>query len=173
MEEIKVLAIGYREEIKAFNRAYFEDHHKFESLDKLGFGTIKKRMKLGNGKEVELKLSEVLGAERYRKLDHSFYAKSNGILMIYDINKRSSFENILLWIKGIREDKNNIPILIIGIITDIEKERFIKEEEGKNLDEKNNCIFYESNYVLRININEPINTLVEQIVKQREEGKHK
>ena len=68
--------------------------------------------------------------------------------------------------------KINIPAVVIGNLCDLENDRKISKEEGEKLAKENNLHFYESSNKLRFNIEEPIDDLIEQILKIREMKKN-
>ena len=55
-------------------------------------------------KKFKIKLFDTAGQERYRALTKSYINNSNGIIIVYDITNRESFDNVVLWIKSIEEE---------------------------------------------------------------------
>ena len=92
---------------------------------------------------------------------------------MYNITYEYSFKDVLYWINKIRNYDDDIPIIIIGNMCDDEERRVIPKDEGEKLGEKYDYHFYESSNKLGINIEEPINDLVEQIIKIRDDKKNK
>ena len=70
---------------------------------------ISKTLKLdeSNEKYIKLNIWDTCGQEKYRSIGKVFYKGVNGVVFVYSINDRHSFEDIKnFWIK---EMKNNAP----------------------------------------------------------------
>ena len=88
-------------------------------------------------KIIKLQIWDTCGQEIYRSLISNFYRNSSIVIMVYSVTDRTSFENLELWYRDIRNNSNkNIDIFLIGNKIDLEKERKVKTEEGKNFKEK-------------------------------------
>ena len=65
----------------------------------------------------------------------SYYRGSNGILLVYDITQRSTYEHIDRWLKEIREHEYNYTedavIILVGNKTDLEQSRAVSTEEAQ------------------------------------------
>ena len=75
-----------------------------------------------NGSEVEkpfnIQLWDTAGQERFRSITKGYYKDSQGLLLLYDITNKETFENLDKWISGVRdslgdEDKDNNKYIII------------------------------------------------------------
>ena len=66
-----------------------------------------------------------MGQERYRALNKQYNKKADGYLLLYDITKNESYEEIkIYYIKEIKEKyKKDIKIMLLGNKTDLEDER--------------------------------------------------
>ena len=69
-----------------------------------------------------------MGDERYRAITRQYYQDAHGILLVYDISNRDSFDNILIWEKEVR---------------DLDKERVVTYQEGRNKAENLGMLFTE------------------------------
>ena len=68
--------------------------NKFQKcfLTTLGLDSTIKPTTLKSGQEVILKIYDTAGQERYRTITHNYYQKSDGILLVYSIENKQSFE---------------------------------------------------------------------------------
>ena len=83
-------------------------------------------------KIIKLQIWDTCGQEIYRSLITNFYRSSSLAIIVYAINKRESFKDLSLWIKELK--LNNSPdtkIILVGNKLDLENERKIEYEEGK------------------------------------------
>ena len=86
-----------------------------------------------DGQKVKLQIWDFGGAERFRFLLPTYVRGARGGLFIYDVNDRPSLHSIDDWLtvikKEIRED-DIFPIIVIGLISNSDKEGRISAEEG-------------------------------------------
>ena len=94
--------------------------------------------------DVRLILYDTAGQERFRSLIPMYIREAQIILLIYDISNKDSFDSIPKWVKEITEVKmSDVIFVLIGNKNDLEEERKVSFEEGKQLAEKNKFIFQE------------------------------
>ena len=73
-------------------------------------------------KEVDVQLWDTAGQERYRSLTTKYYKSSQGLLLIYDITNKESFDNLDIWLKIINEslgESNNYLVVLLGNKVDL------------------------------------------------------
>ena len=97
-----------------------------------------------SNKEAKLQIWDTAGQERYLSLSKTIFQKVNGVILVYDITKKDSFDNIPKWIKIINEYNSTLPIILVGNKTDKIDERIITTEEGKQLADEYKMDFIES-----------------------------
>ena len=91
------------------------------------------------GQEIITYLIDTPGTDKYRKLEPipSWYKKSDAALILYDVTKENSFQNIVNWIEIIKkyiEDKNSYSFLIMGTKNDLSEKR----SDALNIDDLQN-----------------------------------
>ena len=91
------------------------------------------------GKNIKLKFWDTAGEEKYKGLIPSYVRGSS--ILIYDVSKKSSFDNITKWINFIRNIENNT-LVLCGNKIDL-SEREVKKEEGEALAQKEGISFFE------------------------------
>ena len=104
-------------------------------------------------KKIKIKLFDTAGQERYRALTKSYINNSNGIIIVYDLTERKSFDDVIVWIRSIEEkygkkiDQINACIFLIGNKNDLvvgeegEKKREIQANEAESFAEKNGLLW--------------------------------
>ena len=97
-----------------------------------------------NGKKenkiFEINLNDTAGQERFRSITQIYYKRSDGILIIYDITQRYTFDHVKEWVNSIKENNDNRKyiIILIGNKSDLiegeeTEKRQVKEEESKEM----------------------------------------
>ena len=101
-------------------------------------------------KSIDISLVDTAGQERFKSITKSYYKESDGILLIYDITNRESFENVKIWIDSIHDSLGNQEnskyiIILIGNKVDLigveDYKRETTEEEAKQKCEENNLLW--------------------------------
>ena len=87
-------------------------------------------------KKMDLSLIDTSGEQRYREVEPITTAlkNSDAAIILYDITKKESFNNIDTWINFANEyiqDKNTYTFFLMGTKSDLEDERAVSEEEAK------------------------------------------
>ena len=92
---------------------------------------------------VKLQIWDTCGQEVYRSLISNFYRNSSLAVLLYAIDNRDSFINVDNWLKELKGQANpDVKIMIVGNKCDLEDERKVSIEEGKEFKEKNNLNFF-------------------------------
>ena len=136
-------------------------------LNKMSFlineTTFKHSLNLSNGKEVKFTIYDTSGQERFRSLTHSLLKNIKGVILVYSIDDKNSFEAIKeYWLCNNYFDKDTV-IYLIGNKSDLKDERVISFEEGKELAEKYNIKFMEVSAKNNENIQELFQGMAEDI----------
>eukprot|EP00124_Ichthyophonus_hoferi_P002977 Ihof_evm1s231 gene=Ihof_evmTU1s231 len=56
-----------------------------------------------DGKKIKLQIWDTAGQERFRTITTAYYRGAMGILLVYDVTNRQSFENTRTWLKNIEQ----------------------------------------------------------------------
>ena len=106
-------------------------------------------------KKVRLQVWDTAGQERFRNVTKSYFQSSHGLLVVYDITDKESFDKIKFWIENI---KNNAPenakLILVGNKCDLANERKVTIEDGENKARNYNIKFFESSAKDGTNVNE-------------------
>ena len=87
----------------------------------------------------EIQLWDTAGQERFRSITKTYYSSSQGLLFVYDITKRDSFDNLDGWIQNVKDSlgsEDKFIIFLIGnkldLVDDNPENRKITVEEALN-----------------------------------------
>ncbi|BAM79145.1 small GTP-binding protein of Rab family [Cyanidioschyzon merolae strain 10D] len=98
-----------------------------------------------DGKVIKAQIWDTAGQERYRAITSAYYRGAVGALLVYDISKRSSFENAERWLKELRDHADqNIVIMLVGNKSDLKHLRAVTTEEGQQYADARGLSFIET-----------------------------
>ena len=102
-----------------------------------------------------IQIWDTAGQENFKSITRSYYKNSACALIVYDITRRVSFENISDWIE---DCKNSSPktvfMVLVGNKCDLEENREVTEEEGKEFAERHGMLFFETSAKTGQNVKE-------------------
>ena len=85
------------------------------------------------------------GQERYRAITSAYYRGAVGALLVYDISKHITYENVVRWLKELRDHADsNIVIMLVGNKSDLRHLRAVPTEEAKAFATENSLFFIET-----------------------------
>ena len=68
-----------------------------------------------DGKRIKLQVWHTAGQERFRTITTSYYRGANGILLVYDVTNKKTFDNITNWLRNIEEHAaEGVEQLLVG-----------------------------------------------------------
>ena len=145
---------------------YIDNYFSNNYIGTFGLDSQFKKKKI-NDEEINVKITDTAGQERYQSIAANYIKKANGILLVYDITSKDSFENVNKWAGEIKEKSEvSKPIILIGNKLDLEDKRVITKEQGQEFAKKycdGGINFYETSCKTGENVNEAIDDLVTQV----------
>ena len=174
---IKILLLGDSEVGKSCFLMRYSDNVFVENyITTIGLDYKLKTVKLDSGKTIKVQLWDTAGQDKYRTIAKNYYKGSHGILLLYDITKMTSFENIREWIRDIKEEVSEKAIVfLIGNKIDLTDNRKISKEKGEELAEEYKIPFFEASAKSGENVDEVFKALYKKISEvygdlEREKG---
>ena len=114
-----------------------------------------------------MQIWDTAGQERFKNIQASYYKGGNGILVVYDITNRESFSNLNSWLIEIEKNGNkDVFKLLIGNKNDLESERKITYDEGKDFASINGMEFFETSAKTAYKVQEAFETLTRNIIRK-------
>lgn len=93
-----------------------------------------------------------------------YFYQLSGIILVYDITRRNTFERIKFWCINALKQNSILNALLIGNKSDLDTEREIAYDEGKEFAEENGMIFYETSAYKPETIKTAFNDLFDEII---------
>ena len=126
---------------------------------------------LSDGSLVNVKILDTVGQEKFKSISERYYKEADGCLLVYDISKRSTFDEIKEYYKEkIKEKcKEDIKIILLGNKTDLEEKREVPSEEGAIFAAENGYMFMETSCLQNKYVADCFETLIEIIGREAKE----
>jgi len=149
--------------VKRFIDNDFDEHEKTSSnADKLEkIIEIEKNV-------INLEIYDLPGQESFHSFAKNYIKGLNGVILVYDIITKDTFDKIDFWFKQMKENlDDNTPILLLGNKCDLTDKRVVSKEDGEKLANDKNMVFYECSAKNGINVENSINDLAKRILNQQ------
>ena len=96
-----------------------------------------------NDKKILLQTWDTCGQESFKCIVNMFYKRAKLAILVYSIDNRKSFEGINFWLNELRiNSSEQIKLILIGNKTDLDDQREVSYEEGKNFSQLNGFNFF-------------------------------
>ncbi|KAL3095453.1 hypothetical protein niasHS_007552 [Heterodera schachtii] len=115
---------------------------------------------------VKLAIWDTAGQERFRTLTPSYYRGGQGVILVYDVSNRPSFENLDHWLLEVDTycTKSDTVKMLVGNKIDAER-RMVSREEGLQFAKKHRMLFIEASAKTREGVQCAFEELVEKILQ--------
>ena len=140
---------------------YSDDKFNSNKISTIGVDFKIKMITKGNEK-IKISIYDTAGQERFKNIVKHYYKGANGILLIYDISKRITFEKLQFWLDDLKEnaDIDNLFIYLVGNKNDKKEEREVTFEEGNKFAKEKNLPFIEVSAKTGENINQLFDDMI-------------
>jgi len=119
-----------------------------------------------DGKRVKLQLWDTSGQGRFCTIIRSYSRGAQGILLVYDITNKWSFEGIDRWLKEVDQHAPGIPKVLVGNRLHLAFKRQVDQAEAETYAEKNAMGFFEVSPLVNFNISETFVELARMALKR-------
>lgn len=166
-EMVKFMLIGDSGVGKSSIMRQFTDH-KFRDREANTVGLdYGERVINISGKNVLVQVWDTAGQERFRTLTPSYYRSAMGILLVYSVADKASFNSVEIWMRQIRQYAvENIPILILSNKADVEFKE-VSEQQSRALAERHSVDLLVTSAKKNINIERAMIQLYHKIEKEK------
>ena len=126
-------------------------------------------------KKVKLQIWDTAGQEKYMSVNKNLFQRVQGIILMYDITQRETFERLNIWLNIIKQMTNDIPIILVGNKLDEENNpengRIVEYNEGKAFAKENEFPFLEASGLNGTNVEKVFNTISELIIQHLQQDR--
>uniref|UniRef100_A0A8C0MLH6 Ras-related protein Rab-12 n=1 Tax=Canis lupus familiaris TaxID=9615 RepID=A0A8C0MLH6_CANLF len=127
------------------------------------------------GKKIRLQIWDTAGQERFNSITSAYYRSAKGIILVYDITKKETFDDLPKWMKMIdKYASEDAELLLVGNKLDCETDREITRQQGEKFAQQiTGMRFCEASAKDNFNVDEIFLKLVDDILKKKEkQGTH-
>ena len=148
--------------------AYGEFREEYQVTIGVEFGAKNVKIK---DQTYRIQIWDTTGQEKFRSISRNYYKSSVCALLVYDITKRESFNNINTWIEECKnQTAKTILLVLVGNKLDLSDQRQVSVEEGQELADKLGIPFFESSAKTGKNVNQIFQNSAEEIAKKIEQN---
>eukprot|EP00941_MAST-03F_sp_MAST-3F-sp1_P003290 g3290.t1 len=166
----KLVLIGDSSVGKSCLLLRFADNSFTESyISTIGVDFRFRTVKIG-GKTVKLQIWDTAGQERFRTITSAYYRGADGIIMVYDVTRRDSFDHVQDWLHEVeRYAKHGLcKKLLIGNKCD-RTDRMVDFKEGKEFANNLNVPFFETSAKNAVNVEAAFLNMASMLIEAKEE----
>ena len=157
VESFKVVLVGESGVGKTSIITQFIDQTFQEDQQSTTGGTFStKSVICDNGKTLKFEIWDTAGQERYRSLTKMFYKDANAAVLVYDITRKDSFEELQnYWSQQIKESSPpNIILAVAANKSDLINQEAVEEEKAREFANQLGAIFVSTTATTVESINE-------------------
>ncbi|XP_057495070.1 ras-related protein RABA1d-like [Actinidia eriantha] len=119
-----------------------------------------------DGKVIKAQIWDTAGQERYRAITSAYYRGAVGALLVYDVTRHSTFENVERWLRELRDHTDpNIVVMLIGNKSDLCHLVAVSTEDGKSFAERESLFFMETSALEATNVDNAFAEVLTQIYR--------
>ena len=117
-------------------------------------------------KSCKLQIWDTAGQERFKNIISSYYRGAHGIMLVYDITDQDSFDCLNNWLIEIEKNASkNIIKILVGNKCDMENERKVSYEQGKDFATQFKMQFFETSAKESKNVEEAFLAMTKEVIQ--------
>ncbi|CAM6104351.1 unnamed protein product [Calypogeia fissa] len=119
-----------------------------------------------DSKLIKAQIWDTAGQERYRAITSAYYRGAVGALLVYDITRHVTFENVERWLKELKDHTDsNIVVMLVGNKSDLRHLRAVSADDGQSFSEKEGLFFMETSALESTNVENAFKQILTQIYR--------
>jgi Ras-related protein Rab-11A len=119
-----------------------------------------------DSKLIKAQIWDTAGQERYRAITSAYYRGAVGALLVYDITRHVTFENVERWLKELKDHTDsNIVVMLVGNKSDLRHLRAVSTDDGQSFSEKEGLFFMETSALESTNVENAFKQILTQIYR--------
>ncbi|MHA2357279.1 MAG: Rab family GTPase [Candidatus Heimdallarchaeaceae archaeon] len=144
-------------------------HDRFDSsyLMTIGMEPSEKHVKLKDGTHVALSIWDLAGQERFRFIRHTFYKGAKAALLVFDLTRTATLEEVKKWEKEFVENCGSKLIkILVGNKSDLKNQIAVSDDECKDIQKEiKSQLFIRTSALTGKHVDEAFSSLAEHLVE--------
>jgi len=155
-------AVGKTSLILRYTRGVFREDYKITIGTSFAVHTVK----LGNA-IIKLQIWDLAGQPHFKGVRPLFYRGSTGVIYVFSVTDRTSFQNIPNWVEEVRRIVGPLPSILVGNKTDLADQRVVTPEEGQALGAQLGFPYIETSAKADLNVGNAFQMIAEAIIRAK------
>ncbi|KAG2181314.1 hypothetical protein INT43_008897 [Umbelopsis isabellina] len=174
LREYRIVLVGEGGVGKSALTIQFIQSHFVDEYDPTIEDSYRKQCVI-DGETALLDVLDTAGQEEYSAMREQYMRTGEGFLLVYSITSRQSFEDINVFYHQICrvKDRDSFPMVLIANKSDLESERQVSSQEGRDLARSFGSTFIETSAKQRVNVDEAFYHVVREIRRFNKEQQNK
>ena len=128
-----------------------------------------KSLRINQNTVANLKIWDTCGEEKYRTITRQYYRDTNGVILVFDLTNKDSFDKLGGWLKDINENgPEDVSVILVGNKSDLKEKKLFLSEEAKRFALQNQMPYVEVSAKLGANISTLFDTITKKIINTEE-----
>ena len=145
---------------------YVKVDFKDDLLSTIGSDRLETKLTLENGETIKLIIWDTAGEERFRSIALKALKAVQGVILVFDLTSRLSFQNINNWIQTANDNLKDPTLVLFGNKADLNKETWeVTKEEAEEFAKNSNMKYFETSARTRQGIEEGFASIANDIIQ--------
>ena len=124
-----------------------------------------------DGRRVKLQIWDTAGQEQFRTITRSYFRGAQGIVLVYDITDRRTFNSVRSWMAQITDHADQqVNKVFVGNKSDNQSARQVSTQEGQALAAEYDVRFIEASAKADVNVTEAFQAIAQQVIDRIPRG---
>ena len=170
-ETVKIITLGESSVGKTSILAkYVDDIFDINMISTLGVD-FKRKTEIIDNKQINIKVWDTAGQECFRNIQKIYYHNTEGVLLVFDLTSRETFEQLNYWFENIKiECPKDVAICLVGNKSDLKDHIDVSDEDiNEYLKKNNNPKFFKTSAATGENIKEVFQYISREIMEKKKE----
>ena len=145
---------------------YVQDTFSSDYKVTIGSNFLLKKVELDQNVRVLLQIWDLSGQDAFRSVRAQYYLYSRGAILVFDLTRRSTFQNLERWYSDLIDKTGTIPLMLFGNKSDLEDQVQVDQPQAEEMARRFNATYVETSALTGDGVEESFTELARIIVDQ-------